>query len=100
MVSNSLVKHQTPKKVAALVKDFLYDEFDKLGSRNTIKVNFGLGALPWVGKRDHWNFKAAYEATKVRVAITRLRVVYTGRTSWILTANFPDRPWGRTRPFL
>ena len=72
---NSLVKPQTPEKVAALIKDFLYAEFDKLGSRNTIEVNFGLGALPWVGEKDHWNFKAAYEATKVRVVVTRLRVV-------------------------
>ena len=99
-MSNSLVEPQTPEKVAALVKDFLYAEFDKLGSRNTIKVNFGLGALPWVGDKDHPNFKAANGATQVRVVIPRFRIVYTGRTTWILIANFPGRPWAGTRPLL
>jgi hypothetical protein len=99
-VSNSLVKQHIPEKIAALVKDFLYDEFDKLGSRNTIKVNYGLGALPWVGEKDHWNFKAAYAATQVRVVITRFRVLCTGRTTWILTVNSPDRPWVGPRPLL
>jgi len=59
-----LVPPQTPEKVAELVQDFLYKEFDKSGSRNTIKVDYKFGALPWIGDKDHWNFKAAYEATK------------------------------------
>lgn len=95
---NSLVRPQTPEKVAALVEEFLYDEFDKLGSRNTLKVNYGLGALPWVGNKDHWNFRAADAATQVRV--TCLRAVYIGRTTWILTTNFAGCPRVGTCPLL
>ena len=65
-VSNSLVNPQTPEVVTNLVEDYLYKEFEKLHSRNTIKVIPGFGGLPWVGDINHWNFQAAYEATKVR----------------------------------
>jgi len=59
-----LVEPQTPEKVEALVQDYLYDEFDKLGSRNIFKVNYELGALPWVGDKNDWNFNAANAATE------------------------------------
>jgi Cys-Gly metallodipeptidase DUG1 len=59
-----LVTPQAPEVVSNLVEDYLYKEFDKLRSRNTIKVISGFGALPWIGDKNHWNFKAAYEATK------------------------------------
>lgn len=95
-VSNSLVNPQTPEVVTNLVEDYLYKEFEKLHSRNTIKVIPGFGGLPWVGDINHWNFQAAYEATKVR----RRRMYIFGSTTWIPITTLTERLWKRARTIL
>lgn len=92
---HSLVPPQTPEEIADLVKDFLYKEFDNSGSRNTLKVDYKFGALPWIGDKDHWNFQAAYEATKVRAV-----VAYVGGNTWITTTTLTGRLWGKACTLL
>jgi Cys-Gly metallodipeptidase DUG1 len=54
-----LVGKQTPQKVFEIVDKFLHKEFDKLGSKNQMTVALETQGMPWVGDKDHWNFKAA-----------------------------------------
>ncbi|KAF9237632.1 CNDP dipeptidase [Melanogaster broomeanus] len=59
-----LVYPQTPDIITPLVADFLRAEFVMLQSKNTMQVVYEGGGLPWLGDRDHWNFKAADDATQ------------------------------------
>ncbi|KIK92222.1 hypothetical protein PAXRUDRAFT_830172 [Paxillus rubicundulus Ve08.2h10] len=54
-----LVGTQTPKDVHAIVDKFLRQEFNKLGSKNKMALVLETEGMPWVGNKDHWNFKAA-----------------------------------------
>ena len=46
-----LVPHQTPERVAELVKAHLEDQFQKLGSPNKLSVVCHHGSRPWVSTR-------------------------------------------------
>lgn len=67
-VCNSLVYPQDPNKIAPIVQEYLYSEFDNLGTRNTLKVNYLGGSSPWVGDKDDINHKAADAAIQVRTS--------------------------------
>ncbi|KAF8839602.1 Zn-dependent exopeptidase [Paxillus ammoniavirescens] len=54
-----LVGTQTPNDVHKIADKFLHEEFDKLGSKNNMTVVLETEGMPWVGNKDHWNFKAA-----------------------------------------
>lgn len=58
-----LVGKQTPKAVHEIVDKFLRKEFDNLKSKNKMSLTLEVEGMPWVGDRDHWNFKAAHAAT-------------------------------------
>lgn len=53
-----LVPDLTPDDVNELVQKYLNEEFAKLGSKNTFKVEMLSGGMPWVASIDHWNFRA------------------------------------------
>lgn len=80
-----LVPDLTPSEVNELVTKYLNEEFAKLGSKNTFKVEMLSGGMPWVASSafpcespfgdarsltfsrfavDHWNFKAGTKATE------------------------------------
>ncbi|GAA6001314.1 hypothetical protein JCM10207_006604 [Rhodosporidiobolus poonsookiae] len=59
-----LVPDLQPDEVNAIVTKFLEDEFAKLGSKNTLKVEALHGGKPWVASIDHWNYRAADAATQ------------------------------------
>ncbi|GJN90570.1 hypothetical protein Rhopal_003582-T1 [Rhodotorula paludigena] len=59
-----LVPDLDPDEVGELVTKYLQDEFAKLGSKNTLKVEMLHGGKPWVASIDHWNFRAAKKATE------------------------------------
>jgi Cys-Gly metallodipeptidase DUG1 len=60
-----LVPPQTPENIGPLVTKYLYDEFAKLGSKNTINVENLGGGKPWVENYKHWSYEAAHRATVV-----------------------------------
>lgn len=96
---DSLVDPQTPDIIKPLVRDFLNAEFAKLNSKNTMDVSFEGGGLPWVGDKDHWNFRAADAATQVRVILPVSCGCPSKPTSLILSF-FPDCPRDEPRPGL
>ncbi|GAA5946373.1 hypothetical protein JCM3775_004771 [Rhodotorula graminis] len=59
-----LVPDLEPEEVGKLVEKYLKDEFAKLNSKNTLKVEMLHGGKPWVTSIEHWNFKAATAATE------------------------------------
>ncbi|KAI0249777.1 CNDP dipeptidase [Lactifluus subvellereus] len=59
-----LVPPQTPENIDPLVIKYLYDEFAKLGSKNTLNVEDLHGGKPWVEDYKHWNYEAAHRATE------------------------------------
>ncbi|KAM0791401.1 hypothetical protein ACM66B_005862 [Microbotryomycetes sp. NB124-2] len=59
-----LVPDLTPKDVNELVTKYLNDEFKKLNSKNTFKVEMLSGGMPWVASIDHWNFQSGIKATE------------------------------------
>ncbi|SCV72243.1 BQ2448_4937 [Microbotryum intermedium] len=59
-----LVPDLTPQDVEKLVQTYLHEEFAKLGSKNTFKVEMLSGGMPWVASIDHWNFRAGTKATE------------------------------------
>ncbi|GAA5843892.1 hypothetical protein JCM3766R1_005955 [Sporobolomyces carnicolor] len=59
-----LVPDLTPDEVNVIVEKYLQDEFAKLGSKNTLKVEAHHGGKPWMASIDHWNFRAAHKATE------------------------------------
>ncbi|KIY68726.1 CNDP dipeptidase [Cylindrobasidium torrendii FP15055 ss-10] len=59
-----LVPPQTPENVTPLVTKYINEEIAKLGSKNTISVEYLNGGLPWMADIKHWNYEAAREATR------------------------------------
>ncbi|GAA5935529.1 hypothetical protein JCM10213_004050 [Rhodosporidiobolus nylandii] len=59
-----LVPDQTPEEINALVSKFLEDEFAKLGSKNTLRIEDLHGGKPWVASVEHWNYRAGAKATE------------------------------------
>jgi acetylornithine deacetylase/succinyl-diaminopimelate desuccinylase-like protein len=51
-----LVPHQDPDKISKLVKNYIYEEFEKLPTLNKIKVNCPHGEGAWLGDIHHWNY--------------------------------------------
>jgi len=93
--SDSLVEPQTPDIIEHLVRNFLNAEFAKLNSKNKMDVSLEVGALPWVGNKDHWNFRAADAATQVGVVWVD-SINFGPCTS--INLCFPDRLRGSPRP--
>ncbi|KAF8309686.1 CNDP dipeptidase [Clavulina sp. PMI_390] len=59
-----LVPNMTPENVDGKVFKYLQDEFAKLGSKNTLKLEQLHGGKPWVADPKHWNYEAARKATE------------------------------------
>ncbi|KAL1939469.1 hypothetical protein VTO73DRAFT_10025 [Trametes versicolor] len=59
-----LVPPQTPASIAALVVKHVEEEFAKLNSKNTLKIELVGGGMPWVEDYKHWNYEAARRATE------------------------------------
>ncbi|KZT07902.1 CNDP dipeptidase [Laetiporus sulphureus 93-53] len=59
-----LVPPQTPEDIATLVEKYLKDEFAKLNTKATLKIENLHGGKPWVADHKHWNFEAAKIATR------------------------------------
>jgi len=51
-----LVPDQDPEKITKYVKDYVTAEFQKLKSKNSMKLECGHGAKAWVADVNHWNF--------------------------------------------
>lgn len=49
-----LVPDQSPEKVEPLVKKYLEEEFEKLGTKNALHVESLHGGQPWVSDPTHW----------------------------------------------
>jgi Cys-Gly metallodipeptidase DUG1 len=62
--SHSLVPPQTPDNVNPLIETYLAAEFAKLGSKNTLSVEYLHGGRPWVADPNHYQFEAAKRATR------------------------------------
>ena len=65
-----LVPDQNPKKVEELVKNYLTEEFAKLGSPNKIAVRMTHGAKAWLASPSHPNYVAATKATEAVYGLT------------------------------
>ncbi|KNC98799.1 metallodipeptidase [Spizellomyces punctatus DAOM BR117] len=69
------VPNMDPAKITELVEKYIKEEFEKLGSKNTIKVECGHAGKAWVADPNHWNFVAANKAIenvfKVKPDLTR-----------------------------
>ncbi|CAG8658705.1 34924_t:CDS:2, partial [Racocetra persica] len=59
-----IVPNMDPKRVDKLVEKYLKDEFTKLGSKNTLKVESLHSAKAWLANPNHWNYVAASKAAE------------------------------------
>ena len=57
---------QTPEKIEPLVVQYVQQEFAKLKSKNTLKIENLHDGRPWLADYKHWNYEAARRATEVR----------------------------------
>lgn len=64
----SIVPPQTPENVAPLVISYVEQEFAKLKSKNTLKIEMLGGGKPWIADYKHWNYEAATRATEVAIS--------------------------------
>ncbi|ORY97820.1 hypothetical protein BCR43DRAFT_490417 [Syncephalastrum racemosum] len=51
-------------KVTELVEKYVTDEFKKLGSKNTMKIECSHAGNHWLSSPDHWNYVAASKAVE------------------------------------
>ncbi|KAI9099303.1 hypothetical protein DFS34DRAFT_617096 [Phlyctochytrium arcticum] len=56
------VPNMEPAKITELVTKYINNEFAKLGSKNTIKIDCGHAGKCWVADTNHYNFVAASSA--------------------------------------
>jgi Cys-Gly metallodipeptidase DUG1 len=61
-----LVPPQQPDDIRAKVERYLNDEFAKLNTKCSMKIEYLHGGIPWVADHKHWNYEAAKNATEVR----------------------------------
>ena len=61
----SLVPPQQPDDIRAKVEKYLNEEFAKLNTKCTMKIEYLHGGIPWVADYNHWNYQAAKTATEV-----------------------------------
>ncbi|KAN0084531.1 hypothetical protein V8E55_008035 [Tylopilus felleus] len=89
-----LVEPQTPDVVATLVQNYLHEQFRASKSLNKIDVQYGFGALPWIGDKDHWNFQAAFAATKSVYGIEPFYTLEGGSVPLVFTLQneIPGKP--------
>ncbi|RDX44571.1 CNDP dipeptidase [Lentinus brumalis] len=59
-----IVPPQTPEAVDALVQTYIEQEFAKLHSKNTLKIENLHNGRPWAADPKHWNYEAAIRATE------------------------------------
>jgi len=59
-----LVPPQQPDDIRAKVEKYLKDEFAKLNTRCSLKIEYLHGGIPWVADHKHWNYEAAKRATE------------------------------------
>ncbi|KAI9007093.1 hypothetical protein BC832DRAFT_428417 [Gaertneriomyces semiglobifer] len=64
------VPNMEPEEITQLVVRYLNDEFAKLGSKNTMKVECGHAGKAWVADTNHWNFVAASKAIQRVFGVT------------------------------
>lgn len=57
---------QNPDDIRAKVEKYLKEEFEKLHTKCTMKIEYLHGGIPWVADYKHWNYQAAKNATEVR----------------------------------
>ena len=60
-----LVPPQTPENITPLVEQYLNEEFEKLGTKSKMQVEFLAGGDPWVADFQDWSYEAARRATEV-----------------------------------
>lgn len=53
-----------PKKLTELVKNYVTEEFNKLGSKNTLKIECSHDGNHWISSPNHPNFVAAAKAVE------------------------------------
>ncbi|KAL1931058.1 hypothetical protein VTP01DRAFT_10195 [Rhizomucor pusillus] len=58
------VPDMDPAKVTELVQKYVTEEFQKLGSKNTIKIECSHAGNHWLSSPDHWNYVAAAKAVE------------------------------------
>ncbi|KAI7626955.1 CNDP dipeptidase [Hortaea werneckii] len=58
------VPNMEPDDVDKLVYKYVQDQFNKLGSKNTMKCYLQHSGKWWVASPDHWNFTAAAKAVE------------------------------------
>lgn len=56
---------QKPDDIRKKVEKYLHDEFAKLNTKCTMKIEYLHGGIPWVADFKHWNYEAAKIATEV-----------------------------------
>ena len=66
---------QQPDDIRAKVEKYLHEEFAKLNTKCSMKIEYLHGGIPWVADHRHWNYQAAKNATEVRTAFASLRSV-------------------------
>lgn len=59
-----LVPPQTPENITPLVEKYLNEEFQKLGTKSKMNVEYLHGGKPWVENHKHWSYEAARRATE------------------------------------
>jgi len=59
-----LVPNMTPENVNTLVLRHLQEEFAKLRTKSTLKIESLHGGKPWLADPNHWNYRAAIKATE------------------------------------
>ncbi|GJE98696.1 CNDP dipeptidase [Phanerochaete sordida] len=59
-----LVPPQQPDDIRAKVEKYLHEEFAKLNTRCSMKIEYLHGGIPWVADHKHWNYEAAKIATE------------------------------------
>ena len=62
---------QKPDDIRAKVEKYLAEEFAKLHTKCTMKIEYLHGGIPWVADHKHWNYEAAKNATEVSETRTR-----------------------------
>ncbi|KDN51446.1 CNDP dipeptidase [Tilletiaria anomala UBC 951] len=59
-----LVPDMTPEKVVEVVEKYINEEWKKLGSKNTMRLDAEPGGKPWLADPNHYNYRAASKATE------------------------------------
>ncbi|KAI7872777.1 hypothetical protein BDF14DRAFT_1748567 [Spinellus fusiger] len=58
------VPDMTPSEIVTLVKKHLEEQFEKLGSKNSVRVSCTHSGNHWLSSPEHWNYVAAAKAVE------------------------------------